>query len=141
MMNHNRIRYAINFSGGSLNRRLVEYELKKVMEYFLLKQMLRNELITKVRNFREKINRIKRRFKDKLDTKDEKLRVLKKLWDKRLKELEQAANKIGNPRMKALVMDLKFAVPKAVKEAVLSEFIKKCSQKYTIAFLQWRYMF
>ena len=105
-MNHNRLRDSFSFGGSMLNHRIVEFDLKKVMEYFLIKQMFRNDVIKKIHEFQDKIGRIKRRFQDHNETKDEKLRVLKRLWDKRLKEFEEAANKIGNPRMKKLVLDL-----------------------------------
>lgn len=32
-------------------------------------------------------------------------------------------------------------VPNHVKTAVLREYIRKCNQKYIIAFLQWRYRY
>ena len=67
--------------------------------------------------------------------------MLARLWDKRLKEFETAANQIGNQKMKALIMELRYAVPKAVKTAVLKEYIKRCNDKYIIAFLQWRYRY
>ena len=50
-MNLNRLRYSFNFGGSMLNHRIVEFDLKKVMEYFLIKQMFRNEIIQKVRDF------------------------------------------------------------------------------------------
>lgn len=74
-------------------------------------------------------------------TRDEKLRVLKRLWDKLLGELDHAARDLGNPRMKKLVIELRLSVPSAVKTAVLREYLKRCGLKHCIAFYQWRYMF
>ena len=43
--------------------------------------------------------------------------------------------------MKTLVFELKYRVPASLKTAVLREYIKRCTQKYKIAFFQWRYMY
>lgn len=84
----------------------MHYDLKKVMEQFLIKKMFINELLQKGRNFHMRIKYIKRKFKDQYETRDEKLRVLKRLWDKMLRQFDQAAREIGNPRMKKLVTEL-----------------------------------
>ena len=50
-LNHNRMRYAFMFGGSMLHHRMVEYDIKKVMEQFLIKKMFINELLQKGKNF------------------------------------------------------------------------------------------
>lgn len=111
------------------------------MEQFLIRKMMINELVQKGKNFHNKIVYIRRRFKDQYVTRNEKLRVLKRLWDRLLGELYHAGEELNNLRMKKLVAELRLSVPNHVKTAVLTEYLKRCSIKHQIAFYQWRYMF
>ena len=71
-LSRNRARYAFSIAGKVLYPKTVRYDLRKVMEQFLIRKMSINELLQKGRDFHSNIKYIKRKFKDQYETRDEK---------------------------------------------------------------------
>lgn len=74
---------------------------------------------------------------DRLATKWAKYDVLDMAWEKLLKELEQIALKNNSNDLKTFCEKVR-AVPEEVKTVLLQKFGKRCKEKHSIAFLQWR---
>ena len=82
----------MTLGGNTLYHKALDCDIKKVMEQFLIKTLFIKELKVKGSIFHRKIKWVKRRFIDQFTTKDDKLKVIKRLWDKTINELEIEAN-------------------------------------------------
>ena len=85
----------------------------------------------------------KKRFRDRLVTKEQRLKVLHKIWDSCFEDLKRKCKNDSGKKdsvMKQFMIQFELIDPK-VKSACLREYLEKCEMKQMIAYYQWRYRY
>jgi len=60
---------------------------------------------------------------------------MKESWNKMLKKLDEfSRGPKGNAKMKQMVKDLVFTIPKDVRDCVLKQYLRRCHIKHCLAF-------
>jgi len=137
----NNIKQAISLSAFPLHDKAYE-DSKKLVLKFLVKNASMLELKEKGHILRKRLKFLSKKFKDAHVQRIEKFNILKENWNhlcKKLDEFSRGPN--GNAKMKQMVKDLVFTIPRDVRDCVLKEYLKRCHIKYCLAFYQWRYMY
>ena len=90
-----------------------------------------------MRYFYDKMIYIQKKLMNKLESKRAKVEVMLTYWDKVYGKLQTISSKRGDKKGNCLLCKI-CCVPKEVKLYVLREYIAKCMELHSIAFLQWR---
>lgn len=140
MVMRNKIRNTFTMFNVIQNPHVQQIEVKQIMRNFFVEKMFINDLINKGRLFYKHITLIRRKFKDKMETKGEKLNILKMYWDQTCLKYQKALQKDRNPELLKFVENT-FKIKREVRDAALTEYLERCDKKHCIAFYQWRFKY
>ena len=115
-------------------------DIKKVMASFFFKQMMIQELMVKFRKFRKTIDMMIKKIQNRPESFRAKHEIIVNAFEREKEELQQKVMAESDQSMKAFIGNLNTILPE-VRDAAISRFLKKCEEKYAIAFFQWRWMF
>ena len=146
-LNTNRIRYALTFF-AVLSRQNEEgymtMEPKRTILAWgegIMWYVMELVMKQKTAHFNHLINFMQVRMRQKVQTKDAKVEILKNMWEKKLYfDWLPKATKTKDEGMKTVLHLIQKVNPEVV-DYMLTHYIKQCRKKHAIAFIEWRLHF